>query len=245
MSAWIPYAVAGGAVAVVTGVAIAFARPKKKKPKKPGRLFCPAEVGRSAPSRPADLAVGDFVGVSLVAGDEKSGESTWAVILKLGEKGDTRMWVRLVGAHSTVGPKPLLETHGFRLGQSLLVDWPCVWELFRPEKRTGLALCGQWGKDVALREPALFTPTTEHEVLVYIAPADPANPQLPGPGWDVEDPVWARIVSVSPGGSVMRVRILDEPENRLPSGKTAHGLEQGDELDVTRDCIFDTRKAEA
>ena len=58
----------------------------------------------------------------------------------------------------------------------------------------------------------------------------------PGPGWDVPNPVWARVIDVSATQSVLQVVLLEEP-TALP-GMT---LQYGDRLDIGRDCIFEVR----
>lgn len=243
MNVWVPAAGIGIGIVAIGGLALASRR--RRRPKKKPHMLCPSAAGKSAPKRPEDLGPGDFVALTFASGDEKVKATTWALVLRLPEdKADLRMWVRLVGETTTAGPVPLPKEVGKTLGDTLVADWSCVWDFYRAAHGKGLVLCGNFGEQVSGKKPALVEPTPLMDVQIYLALADANNPQLPGPGWDVPDPVWARVLSVSLGGSVVRVRIVTEP--RIPEGATEpiHGMKVGDELDITRDCIFDFREAE-
>ena len=245
MRPWVPWAAAGGLAFTFVGVALARSGGRRKPAKKPHSL-CPDSIGRTAPHRPDDLHPGDFVALTFASGDEKVKAATWAVVLSLpDDPTDTRMWVRIVGAVSPTGATKLPKAVGQKLGDTLVVPWSCVWDFFRSKGGKGLALCGSFGEEISGKKPALVEPTPAMDVQLWLAVADPKNPQLPGPGWNIPDPVWARVLSVSQSGSVVRVRIIDDPF--VPEGFSAppHGILRGDELDVTRDCIFDFREAQS
>jgi hypothetical protein len=74
------------------------------------------------------------------------------------------------------------------------------------------------------------------EVLIFIAPVKEGTAMTPAPGWDVPDPVWARITSVSGSKSILTVMLLKDPIER---GGVL--LRNGDSIDISRDCIFEVR----
>lgn len=192
-----------------------------------GRIECPARPRADT----SGLREGDFVAITLRGA--KVSAATWAVVITAGVP-DVR--ARLVGEFGPVGVRALPAKLGFRLGDILTFSRECIFETYRPSS-TGVVLCGQWLRDVSGRGPvSSSTAAPGDDVQIWLAPADPKNPQQPGPGFDVPDPVWAKIESVSVAGHVLRVRVLDAPTNTA-----GHGVVAGAEFDITRECIADRR----
>lgn len=212
-----------------------------------GSVVCPAELGH-LPASTVNAHPGDFVLLRLASAAGTFSEVVWAVIESIRNEGASKlppgtdkssaMRVRLVG---TIGSSsvatPNTAKHGFDVGASILLDVGCAWEVFRTSSK-GMALCGLFGQEVSGKG----TPATAgavvagEEVLIYLAPVKEGAILVPGPGWDVANPVWARIVRVSSSGSILRVAILEPPA--IVAGMT---LVAGDELDISRDCVFGVR----
>ncbi len=224
--------------------------PKKVPPPttKKGAVICPAELG-FVPASTTTAEPGDFVALRLADHKGTFTEVVWAMILSIHGKGDdpsklpggsasTTMQVRLTGTVGTTSVHvPDTPRHGFDIGTKLVLEESCAWEVFHVNQK-GMALCGLFGRQVA--EGAIATGVdvlvAGEEVRVFLAPIKAGSMMIPGPGWDVANPVWTRIVDVSPTKNVLRVMLLEEPAP-MP-GMT---LEEGNRLDINRDCVFDTR----
>lgn len=214
-----------------------------------GAVVCPGEIG-VVPARLGLARPGDFVALRLANHSGTFTEIVWAVIETIHGKGSpaaklpssapasTAMVVRLTGTiGSTIVSTPDAKMHGFSIGVRLVLETNCAWELFRSSSK-GMALCGLYGQQVAGHPaPASAADAVAgQEVLVYLAPVEAGAAMTPGPGWDVPNPVWARIVHVSATKSVLRVLLLEQPAP-MPSMT----LGSGDRIDISRDCIFDVR----
>ena len=228
--------IAIGAGLGLAGVAVLFgtrrAAKRRAAAKKPS-VVCPA----SPVADTSELASGDFVAITLRSADRKLKVATWALVIATGLGAGRDVRVRLVGEFGLAGVRILPPELGFRLGDQLTIGRRCIFEVYRPAT-SGVVLCGQWLVDVA-HSAAIATPDllAGDDVQIWLAPADPGNPQMPGPGYDVLDPVWATVVRVSAACHVVRVRLLDAPGNT-----GGHGSAQGAELDITRECITDRRR---
>ena len=213
-----------------------------------GAVVCPLEL-RQIPANLSDAQPGDFVAIRLADHAGTFTEVVWAVVESIHGKGkgasklpggskSTAMGVRITG---TIGPMtvatPNAAMHGFDVGSKFLLENNCAWELLHTTSR-GMALCGVFGRDVSGKgtPAAAGAVVAGEEVLIYLAPVKSGTVLSPGPGWDVPNPVWARIIRVSRTKTVLRVRILEEP-----AAMPAMTLATGDRLDISRDCIFDVR----
>ena len=210
-------------------------------------MVCPAELGK-LPAPTKSLKPGDFVAIRLA--DHAGGftEVVWATVQSIIRKRKSKLpgavasaiRIRVTGTVGTSSvATPASEMHGFDIGTKMAIDRNCVWEVFHTSKR-GMALCGLYGRKVSGQgtPAAAGAAVAGDEVLIYLAPVKDGTILVPGPGWDVPNPVWARIVRVSATQSVLRVKILDTP-GAMP-GMT---LERGNVLDVSRDCIYEVRGA--
>ncbi len=216
---------------VVVGVAASSGGRRRRRAARTS-VVCPA----STPADTSELQLGDFVAITLRSGDRKLLVTTWALVV--GNRPGRKLRVRLVGEFGLAGVRMLPPELGFRLGDHVVIARTCILEVYHPA-RSGVVLCGQWLVDATGKGAASAADRVAgDEVLIWLAPADPSNPQLPGPGWDVKDSVWARIEAVSRAGHVLRVRVLDDPANTA-----GHGIVAGDVFDITRECIADTRAA--
>ncbi len=232
--AWLGAGLLVAGVAVV-GVSALGGRRRAKVVGRPS-VVCPARP----PADTSELAIGDYVAVTLRGPKTTSKKSerlrvtTWALVV--GNQPNRRVLVRLVGEFGLAGVRMLPAELGYQLGDRITIARQCILEVYHPA-RSGVVLCGQWLVDATGKGAvAAANRVAGDEVLIFIAPADPNNPQLPGPGWDILDSVWARIESISRAGHVLSVRVLDDPSNTA-----GHGIVAGDTFDITRECIADAR----
>jgi hypothetical protein len=193
-----------------------------------GRVLCPAEIGR-VPSRTA-LSVGDFVVVHLISEDEKFSESTWASVRSIGEN---TLVVRIAGEQTDTGIRPLqTRKHGFRIGNDLLIDRDCVWDVFRPVEFDGQILCGPQLaaldsiEKIPLRAlPAALTLNLADRVQIVVA-----SKEAQGTAW--YEKIWTRVVALSPTSQVIMALVDEEPEHN-----DKHALAKGSLLRFNRDCV--------
>lgn len=210
-----------------------------------GSVVCPLEVGH-IPVSLSGAVPGDFVAIRLADNAGTFTEVVWGIIEAIHGKGSkipggassSSMVVRLTGSIGSASvTTPNSAMHGFDIGSTLLLEDNCAWEHFRSSAK-GMALCGLYGQDVSgTSTPASAAGVVSgEEVLLFLAPVKDGTVMSPGPGWDVPDPVWARITDVSSSKSVLRVMLLDDPIER-----EGVSLRKGDSIDISRDCIFDVR----
>lgn len=215
---------------------------KRKSPRTlKGSIVCPAEVGK-VPAPSGNIKRGDFVAVRASNHAGTFSELVWGLV-EGGSKLPGHTVVRLVpaiGDDEVIPPSD--HEHGFAIGDRLELHRDCLWEVLRANPH-GMALCGTWGEQVAGRPPGGGAPgaaagaTVGMDVLVFVAPVVEGTSLKRGPGWNVENPVWAQIIRESPSRNILRIQLLESPPDP-PSGLK---LAKGSRLDITRDCIFDTR----
>ncbi len=204
-----------------------------------GDVVCPAEVS-FIPASMHGARRGDFVTIRLSSKDGKFGELVWAVLSENpNPKGKPRpnVLVRLTGALGGLAVSfPKASLHGFDVGMKLLVSRECAWDVFRTSKK-GMALCGQFGVHIAGHgtPAAVGSVVAGEDVRIFVGPVKLGTKLQPGSGWDTANPTWAKVVHVSPAKNVMRVQLLEQPSHPDVN------MLIGDRLDITRDCVFDTR----
>lgn len=193
-----------------------------------GHPLCPGDAG----SYPADLTglkVGDFVVVTLANTTNTLRESTWARVLGTREG---RVTVELVGemvpgvdtGFEAVPRSLKTEWHGFHVGQKLFMRSNCIWDVLHRNPQPGAILCGMQGR-YAFGHP----PLAER----HLAPGFRVRIALAPPQGRVSEPIWAEVLSVSPTGSVITARLLEQPQ--IPQ----HGFALGDVVQFARDCVFE------
>lgn len=229
-------AVGSAAVAGTTVWAIlSYADRPKKKPElpKPGRVLCPADVGRDPPAA-VSVGRGDFVAVALQSGDGSFVETTWASVLA-GAGPD--IVVALTGEQVAEGVKPLsTERHGFSLGTRLLISRECVWEVFRPSEIEGQILCGPQVTELATFlgddadgmavVPAGLIVNAGDRVEIVVA-----SKEALGTAWF--ERLWTRVVTMSRSGQVLTAMVVEQPEKT-----DNHGLSMGSVVRFNRDCVI-------
>ena len=212
---------------------------------KQGAVVCPAALGR-VPASTVGAKPGDFVALRLADHAGTFTEIVWAIILTIHGKGaklpwgasSTAMQVRLTGTIGTTSVAvPQTARHGFDIGDTLVLEDNCAWEVFHGNSK-GMALCGLFGRKVSdTGTPAAAGALVAgEEVLIYLAPVKKGSVLTPGPGWDVPNPVWARVVRVSQTKSVLQVRLLD-----VPAPMPGMTLKKGTRIDINRDCVYGVR----
>lgn len=228
----IKIAIGAGAVTVAAGVAIwALSGRGPVRSVHKGSLLCPGDVGRTPVPETNSVGRGDFVVVQLQSPDGKFSESTWATVVE--DSGDVLVAV-LTGEQIAEGVRALrTDQHGFRLGQKLVLERGCIWEVFRPEKYEGQILCGP--QIVELAEYI----GDEHLYAVKggltVEPGDRArivigSEESFGNAW--YERLWTRIATMSPSGQIITAWVEDDPELE------EHGLKRGSIVRFNRDCII-------
>ncbi|MCH9637754.1 MAG: hypothetical protein K0U16_07405 [Gammaproteobacteria bacterium] len=224
-------ALGGTVVAVGGGVLLWKHLQRPKPPPEFPALLCPKHVGReAAPS--ASLTPGDFVVVQLQSPDGTFSEATWATVVGIA---DPQLVVVLSGEQIPEGVRPLnTEKHGFRLGQRLILDRDCVWEVFRPAEFTGQIMCGPQIRELAkvLEDETLFPVRgglivqqgDRAQILV-------ASQEAQGTSWN--ERLWTRIINVSPSGQIITAKVEGEPELT-----ERHELSPGSVVRFNRDCVI-------
>lgn len=203
-----------------------------------GMVVCPAEVS-VVPASTAKLKVGDFVAVRVSDHAGTFSELVWGGVIgpsRIPNQTRIRI-VPAIGDSSVIAPK--VELHGFDIGRTLDIDRDCIWEVLHTNPH-GMALCSSWGEQVAGRPPGGGFPgaaagaTVGQEVQIFLAPVKKGTVLRRGPGWNIENPVWAQIIYESPSRSIVRVQLLESPPVEVPGLE----LRKTSRLDITRDCIF-------
>lgn len=224
-------ALGAGAATTIVGVAI-WAWKARRTPQVAGKgsLLCPADAGKT-PAPAASVGRGDFVVVQLQSHDGKFSESTWATIAE--DAGDVLVAV-LTGEQISEGVRQLrTDKHGFRLGQRMILERECIWEVYRPEEYNGQILCGPQIVELAehIGDETLYPVAGG----LTVEPGDRAqivigSKESFGNAWN--ERLWTRIVTMSPSGQVITAWIEDEPE------LAEHGLVRGSIVRFNRDCII-------
>lgn len=216
---------------IVIGLVATKVAARGRRPAPPRRIA--TLVPAAAPADTSSLAAGDYVAITLrePPGPSSAGIeiTTWAQVVAIDDDGT--IFARLVGEFTSAGVRPLPKSFGIRLGDQLAILGAHVLEVYRPA-RTGVVLCGNWLREAAKHDPVAVAVVPGDTITIWLAPALAQNRQLPGPGWDVPDPVAAEVVSVSTAGHVLRVRVTG-----TPTLTAVHGIVAGDEFDITRECV--------
>lgn len=226
--------VVGGTLLVVASVGYLWARSRRDSAETEvphGHVVCPATVGR-VPVSTAGLSAGDFVVLRVASADDSFAEMTWGLVLTIAPDG-SRLQVRLAGEQTETGLRPL-ETakHRFRIGQKLLVDADCVFDVYRPATFAGQVLCGpalavlDESEDPDLRpvpEAVLLGRGNRARIVV-------GSTEAQGTAW--HEVLWTTITDTSPTGQVLTGVVDEDPELA-----TSHGLRRGSTLHFNRDCV--------
>jgi hypothetical protein len=195
-----------------------------------GGLLCPRHVGR-APADTSGLGRGDFVVLQLQSADGSFSESTWATIVS---KTGGHLVAVLSGEQIPEGVRPLhTARHGFRLGEHLVLDEGCVWDVFKPAEFEGRILCGPQvidlgnflGEDIFPVAGGLIVDRNDRARIVV------GSKESFGNAW--HEFLWTRIATISPSGQVITALVEDDPEL-----SSRHGLVRGSVVRFNRDCII-------
>ncbi len=222
-------------------------KPKKKRSRRvpasneKGAIVCPMDAGR-IPASTHSVRPGDLVAIEIADHARTFIESVWGIVEGIRDRGvktgPDGMLVRLTGKVGRTSVKaPRTEMHGYDLGQRVLVGADCAWDVFHTSP-SGMALCGLYGEQVAETTSVGATAAPGDEVRIFLAPVKHGTVLEPGPGWNIPNAVWARVVGQSRSKNILRVRLLEEPIH-------SRGVElnEGDAIDIGRDCIFGLRPA--
>lgn len=209
------------------------ARPAVETEVPHGHIVCPADIGR-IPASTAGLDKGDFVVLRVASADDSFAEMTWAMVLTLSPDG-TRLQVRLAGEQTETGLKPLdTAKHRFRIGQTMLVDAACIFDVYRPASFSGQVLCGPALAALDESEDPDLRPAPEalgigrgNRARIVVA-----STEAQGTAW--HEVLWTTITSTSPTGQVL-TGVVDED----PKLATQHGLRRGSTLHFNRDCVVE------
>lgn len=225
-------AVGGGVLAGVAGLGYLLTRNHAKETTETphGHLVCPLDTGH-VPADTASLDVGDFVVLRIASADDSFAEMTWAMVLTIAPDG-SRLQVRLSGEQTESGLRPL-ETakHRYRIGQKILVDRQCVFDVYRPPTFHGQVLCGPQlaalddSEDPDLRAAAEALGIGRGARARIVVASTEAN----GTAW--HEVLWTTITNTSPTGQVL-TGVVDEDPKLLE-----HGLRRGSTLHFNRDCV--------
>lgn len=205
--------------------------PKPKPGAERGVVVCPDEVGKIAPSV-SQVRPGDFVIISLASKDRLFNQLTWARVRSFSPTRD-RMYVEISGELTEAGVKPLRsDKHGFFLSERIVIDSDCVFDVLHGEAQfTGQVLCGP-GLQVVNETPKdTASVSKDHDDAVQVVVAS-----VEGQGTLWNEPLWVRVMSISPTSNVIHGLVMDEPELTAQ-----HGLRQYNKIQFGRDCVIDIR----
>jgi hypothetical protein len=233
----------------VFGLAVAAYRPKRKKKatrrvpssNERGAIICPSSAGR-LPASTGSVRPGDLVALEVADHARTYMESVWAIVEGIRDRGAKTgpdgMLVRITGKVGRTSVRaPRTEMHGYDLGQRVMLGTDCAWDVFHVTPK-GMALCGLYGDQASESESVGASASPGDEAKLFLAPVKHGTVLEPGPGWNIPNPVWARVIAQSRSKNVLRVKLLQEPVH-----SRGVDLRKGDTIDIGRDCIYGLRPA--
>ena len=221
-----------GAVALVgiAGLSLMWITRDKEEDKTPrvprGRPVCPPTAAPTAGLRPGDYAI-----LVLEDRDSTFEEPAWGQVLSRSPDGDAFL-VRLLGTTGDVGAVQLAkDKHGFRVGDMLKVEASCVWDtMAQPDTGgKGQLFCGFAGADLIGEDPVHVPELAERDEVKVIAST------LIGSQAHADE-LWVKVDGLSRTGNVVYGTIISTIHFPM------HGFRQWQEIQFSRDCIFDARR---